>query len=182
MKLFLCSSGFDNERLIPRFEKLIGRKAAGLKTLFIPTALNTPRARESLDLFLEDLYKIGISDADILTVELDSPVSSDIIQRIGLIFVCPGDPEFLMDKLHSSGFDKTLRKLLKNDIPFIGVSAGADILASNLSNGINCINLKIECHGDTGSPDGPVDEDGRTVRLTDNQALIIDGRQCEIVS
>ena len=182
MKLFLCSTGFDNEKLVPHFQTLLDRPVPGPRALLIPTALRTPKARAALPLFIEDLRRIGVAEDDIITVELDGPVEEGLLDSVDLVLVCPGDPEYLLERLQECGFIQRLRTRLEGDLPYIGISAGADIVAANHPGGLNLIDRRIECHAVKGSSDGPVDRVSGTLFLTDDQALILDGDRMEIVS
>jgi len=182
MKLFLTSAGFDNENLIGPFLTLLGKPGKSAKALFIPTALNSPRSREYIPLFLEDLYKLGIWEDNITFYDLDEEMTPETLDAYDLVFVCPGDPEYLLHKMRETGFLPVLLEALEKDMPYIGLSAGCDILAANLPDSPELVEFMIECHAMDGSPDGPVEPGCDAVYLTDRQALIVDGERMEIIS
>jgi dipeptidase E len=181
MKAILTSTGFDNDNLVTVFHDLLGKPPVSSKALFIPTALNSPKARKYINVFLEDLYKVGIIDSNIDTYDLDEPIEHDRIQKYDIVFVCPGDPVHLIKKLNEMKFDKALEIFLKNGGVYIGVSAGSDIFALNLPGGLGYLNATIECHAKSGHTNGRLETSGfPAVKLTDNQAIVITDDNIEI--
>lgn len=182
MKAFLTSAGFDNENLLSHFNTLVIKKDSKSRALFIPTALNTPESRKYIHVFMEDLYKIGYTDSDIETYDLDEPFDDKEILKFDVVFFCAGDPEYLLQKVNEMKFDKTLKLFLDNGGIYIGVSAGSDIAARNLSNNLGYLNLIMKCHSKQGSPCGVLDSNAtQVVKITDNQAIIIDDDKITLV-
>ncbi|MBN2557580.1 MAG: Type 1 glutamine amidotransferase-like domain-containing protein [Clostridia bacterium] len=182
MKAFLTCAGFDNDNLVTIFEDLLGRGTSGLKALFIPTALDTPKAREYVPVFLEDLYKIGVDASNIDTYDLNEPFDSNKIIEYDIVFFCPGNPRYLLDKVNEMNFGKTLEYFLENGGVYIGVSAGSDIAGLNLPNNLGYLNATIECHSKEGHEPGELDTGSAPlVKLTDNQAIVIDDGRVAVV-
>ncbi len=176
MKVFLTSAGFDNENLISHFNTLVDKIDSKSRALFIPTALNTPKARKYVPVFMEDLYKIGFTDPCIDTYDLSEPFDDDEIIKYTVIFFCAGDPEYLLNKVNEMNFDKSLKCFFDNGGIYIGVSAGSDIVARNLQNNLGYLNVIIECHAKQASPIGILDtNETQVVKITDKHAIIING-------
>lgn len=181
MKLFLSSTGFDNKNLIPFFISMLKKPAPETRTLFIPAALNSPTARTYIPVFMEDLYKLGIRDENIIPYNLDYEISVQELDKFDLIFICPGDPDHLLRKMTECRFLPKLLVFLQQEKPYIGLSAGCDILAKNIAEGPGLLDFRIECHSEKGSPAGLLASNCSVVKLTDNQALCIDGERREIL-
>ena len=176
MKAFLTSAGFDNENLINHFNTLVDKIDYKSKTLFIPTALNTPKARKYVPVFMEDLYKIGFTDSSIDTYDLSEPFDDEEIIKYDVVFFCAGDPEYLLNKVNEMNFDKSLEHFFDSGGVYIGVSAGSDIAARNFPNNLGYLNVIIECHAKQASPNGILDtNETQVVKITDNHAIIING-------
>lgn len=181
MKLFLSSAGFDNENLISPFLKLLNKRPQDTKALFIPTALNTEKSREYIPVFLQDLYKLGIRNENISSYNLDYEMTEEKLKSFDLIFICPGDPEYLLGRIIDSGFLQNILSALERNMPYIGLSAGSDIIAKNLPGSLGLVDFVIECHAEKGSPAGPLSADYKRVYLSDEQALIVDGDRIEVL-
>lgn len=182
MKALLTCAGFDNDSLVPVFHDLLGRKVDDVKALFIPTALNTPDAREYIHVFKEDLYKIGVADENIDSYDLEEPFDEEKIRDYGIVFICPGDPGHLLRRVNEVKFANALEVFFNNGGVYIGVSAGSDIVALNLPDNLGYLNATIQCHSKEGHPAGILDtESAPFVKLTDNQAIVINKNKVEII-
>jgi len=182
MKAILTSAGFDNDRLVPVFLNLFDRPVESAKALFIPTALNTPDAREYVHVFLEDLYKVGIIDSNIDEYDLDKPFDSRRIIDYDVVFTCAGDSQYLLNRVNKVNFGIALESFFNNNGVYIGVSAGSDIMALNLPENLGYLNATIKCHAREGHEIGPLDTSSvPLVKLTDNQAILINGDIIEVV-
>lgn len=176
MKAILTCAGFDNDNHVGEFQRLIDKPCEEAKALFIPTALSTPEAREYVNVFIDDLHKVGITDENIDSYDLDVPFDPSAINAYDVVFFCPGDPVHLLSKVNEMSFYNTLKIFLDNGGVYVGVSAGSDIAALNLPGNLGYLNATIECHSNEGSANGPLDTDSTPlVKLTDNQAIIING-------
>lgn len=182
MKAILTCAGFDNDNLVGIFHNLLGKPTENAKALFIPTALNTPDAREYVHVFMEDLYKVGIKDENIDSYDLDKTFDMEKIKDYDVVFLCPGDPGYLLNKINEMNFNESLKSFIETNGVYIGVSAGSDIAALNLPDGLGYLNATIECHSKEGHENGVLDTDSSpVVKLTDNQAIVINGGKVEIV-
>lgn len=180
MKLFLTSAGFDNRKLVNEFFKLTDRQGSRLRTLFIPTALNTPEMKQAIPVFMEDLYCLGIVDENITQYDLEKPFVGSI-EDYDVILFTAGNPDFLMKRINEVGFREEIGKFLATGGIYIGISAGSDIAGNNIKEGLNLIDANIECHCDEGNPAGVVDlRNSNLIKLSDMQALVIDENDIQI--
>jgi peptidase E len=182
MKLLLTSTGFDNPNILAAFHKLLGRPPQGAKALFLPTALNSPEAREYVHVFVEDLLKAGVPEENIITYDLDRPMGEAEISGYDIVFACPGEPEFLLSRMNAVGFAVTLKSFFDSGGVYVGVSAGSDVVADNFADNLGYLAVRLETHAKEGSPNGPVDMvSADTIKITDNQAVIIDGSEISVI-
>ena len=145
-----------------------------MKALFIPTALNTPEMKEAIPIFLEDLYCLGVLYESITTYNLEKPFTGNI-EEYDVILFTAGDPVYLMERVNAVDFRKELNTFLASGGIFIGISAGSDIAAGNLDNGLRYIPAKLECHSKDGTPEGSISiNDMEVIELTDDQALVVE--------
>ena len=180
MNLLLTSTGFDNDNILFAFNKLLSKPADRLKALFIPTALND--SREYVQIFMDDLYKAGILDENIDSYDLDKPISAEEIVQYDIVFVCPGSPEYLLQKMAAVDFKDTLDAFLENGGIYIGVSAGSDAAAKNFPDALGYLGAVLETHAKEGSPAGDVDISVKDIiKITDNQAVLITDDKVQII-
>ena len=180
MKIFLTSAGFDNRNLVDEFFTMTNKSGKSLKALFIPAALNTPEMKKAVPVFLEDLYCLGIKDENITEYNLVESFKGDIKDYDVILFTA-GNPVFLMERIKAVGFKEKIDEFLENGGIYIGISAGSDIAAKNLREGLGYINTIIECHSEKGTPVGSLNlKENQKVNLTDNQALLINGNIVEV--
>ncbi len=181
MKLFLTSAGFDNINLAGHFFRMTDKKGSLMKALFIPAALHTPEIREAVPVFLEDLHRLGIKDGNIREYNLENPFEGDISDYDVILFTA-GDPRFLMDRIKTVGFGKEIDGFLAEGGIYIGISAGSDIAAENLEDGLGYVPAVLECHAGNGLPAGTkIQTDTKVIPLTDSQALVMDGNRMYVV-
>ncbi len=182
MKVILTSTGFDNKNIEKIFINLLNVPVDEAKALFIPTALNTKESREYVHVFMDDLLNAGIKRNNIDTYDLDAPYDEKKIIKYDVMFFCPGSPEHLLSKIKEMNFYKPISEFLANDGIYFGVSAGSDIAANNLPNNLRLIDASIETHAKVGSECGVINiNDSSIIKITDNQAIIIDGKEISIV-
>lgn len=182
MKLLLTSTGFDNPNVLKAFHKLLSMPAENAKTLFIPTALNTPESRKYVNIFVEDLLKAGISEENIDTYDLDKIFELKKITRYNIVFFCPGSPEFLLERINAVEFHIPLNLFLISGGVYVGVSAGGDVVACNLPNNLGYLDTRLETHAKKGSPNGPVNLTSTdTIKITDTQAVLIVDEKVSVI-
>lgn len=169
-KIVLTSTGFTNKNIEKKFLELVKLPSDKIKAMFIPTAAITEDAKEVVPLCKEDLLIAGILESNIVAYDLDRIISCDEICNFNIIYVCGGTTEYLLDRMNYVKFNIPLKKFLDNGGVYIGVSAGSVALAQNLPENLGYINCILNVHQEEGI-------DTRhcpTIKLTDNQAIIIE--------
>ena len=182
MKVMLTSTGFDNKNIETGFLSLLTLPPKEAKALFIPTALNSEEAKEYIPVFKEDLLKAGVLHANIVTYDLDQPLAEDALLKYDVVYVCPGSPEYLLERMRDTGFLTPLRRFMNAGGIYLGVSAGSDVAGNNFPDGLNLVNVHIVTHAEKGSEAGRIDcSQTKTIYLTDNQALLINGDTVSVI-
>lgn len=197
-RLLLTSTGFSNKRFASLFLEKINKKAADIKVIFIPTAAIDDGAKEMLPYCFQDLTSIGILPENIFIYELRYLISqgnnrnkSNIPRNFHLltveelkdydaIYFCGGDTRHLLNEINRTGFYTILKTAVENGLFYIGASAGAVIAAGNYRNNLGFTENKLYVHCDQGTPCGKMPT-GKPIRLTDKQAVWIEGDNYEII-
>lgn len=128
-KIFLASSFEEVSHLLPKF---LEEDMRGKKITFIPTASKV----EEVDFFVNDgkksLVGLGLL-VDVL--DISTATQSEIRKKItenDYIYVSGGNTFYLLQELRRTGTDKLILEHIKSGKLYIGESAGAVILASNI--------------------------------------------------
>lgn len=174
-KIMLTSTGFTNRNIEKKFLDLMKLPSDKIKAIFIPTAAITEDAKVFVPLCKEDLLIAGVLQSNIVTYDLDRIIGCDEICNFNVIYVCGGTTEYLLDRMNVVKFSVPLKKFLDNGGVYVGVSAGSVALAQNLPENLGYINCTLKVHQEEGTECGCIDtRDCPTIKLTDNQAIIIE--------
>ena len=197
-RLLLTSTGFGNRYFASLFLEKIGKEAAAIKVIFVPTAATDDDAKEMLPYCYQDLTNIGVLPENIFIYELrhlmtqghnknqsNLPrlfrlLSMEEMREFDAVYFCGGDSKHLLTEVNRTGFNEILKPAVENGLFYIGTSAGAIIAAGNLSNNLGFIkkHLYVHCEKDTRCGNLPA---FRAVRLTDRQAVWIEGDNYDII-
>lgn len=174
-RIMITSTGFTNRNVEKKFLELVKLSSDKIKAMFIPTAAITEDAKKLVPLCKEDLLISGILEKNIVTYDLDRIISCDEICNFNVIYVCGGTTEYLLDRMNNVKFSIPLKRFLDNGGVYVGVSAGSVALAQNLPENLGYINCILNVHQEEGTKCGCIDtRDCPTIKLTDNQAIIIE--------
>ncbi|MCL2079473.1 MAG: Type 1 glutamine amidotransferase-like domain-containing protein [Oscillospiraceae bacterium] len=181
-KILLTSAGFETKTISDTFLTLAGKKPKDIKVLFIPTAAISPAAIEVLPKCMDDLLKIGIPAANIKVFDLHCSLSTEEMSAFDAVYFTGGSPQYLLERINDTGFDKTLSEFVSNGGVYVGVSAGAIVAAGNLPNNLGYLKATLNVHMQNGMDDGVFDNDTVThIDLTDGKAVLIHNRQFQII-
>ncbi len=128
-RLFLCSSFASVAKLFIDFsnEELKGKTVA-----FIPTASLT----ETINFYVKSgrkaLEKAGLIVREVEITKLSHDEISSILNDSDYIYVTGGNTFFLLQELNKKGVDKMIAEQIKLGKTYIGESAGAIIMASDV--------------------------------------------------
>lgn len=144
MKLLLTSQGLTTESIKNKFFEIVGKKPSKISMAFIPTAAypnaNNPWIKQTK----ENIRKTGITS--IVDVDLKDYKEEKLYEKLkqfDVIWVNGGNTFNLLYWVKKSGFDTVIKRLLKENKTYVGLSAGS-ILA--------CPTIETASWGD---PDDP---------------------------
>ena len=172
MNLLLTSCGLETEEITQTFISMLPKAASEIKAVFIPTAAVFPDAIEVLPMCLEDLLKVGILKENIVVYDLHKFMK---ISEYDVVYLCGGDPAYLLERINEVDFGDELRDFIKNDGVVVGVSAGSIVFADNMENNLDFLPCKLEVHCDKESceEDGILDMTKKScIKLGNEQAII----------
>lgn len=199
-KLLLTSAGFVNPKIGQTFLELIGKPSEDMRILFIPTASRTPMELKYVDESQQELVDMGITAEHIITENLEQKVTLEQFQNINAVYVCGGNTFYLLDRVRKSGFDTVVKKLIEQDVVYLGVSAGSVLAGPDISisgpfdpndvdltdtTGLKLVDKVITPHYD--KKEKSIIEDFKQkllypiITLTDNQALLVKGDEEVII-
>ncbi len=87
---------------------MLNKEPTRVKAMFIPTAAVSPDAIEVLPKCLNDLLKCGIAKENIFVYDLHDDADDEILKVYDVIYLCGGDPNYLLRRIREHGFDKKL--------------------------------------------------------------------------
>ncbi|MBL8968656.1 MAG: Type 1 glutamine amidotransferase-like domain-containing protein [Spirochaetaceae bacterium] len=172
--MFLTSAGFENKKVGRKALEATGKRPEELKALFVPTAAVTPRQQAILPLCLGEIRELGLKPENILEVEVADIAKLGDIKAYDLMYVAGGDTEHLTKEMRTHGFKERIDRFLENGV-YVGVSAGSIALSGESADCLGYLPCGLRVHEEVGDAPGDVAiVPGGTVRLTDNQVLILE--------
>lgn len=122
-KLFLASvASLTLEKLTEHLTD-VGK----MTVAFIPTAADPYKKRSFVEDDRKKLIESGFNVIDIDLKGKTGDILFNEMKEADIIFVAGGNTFYLLEKVNKSGFDKVVKKLVKNGTIYIGSSAGAII-------------------------------------------------------
>lgn len=174
MRVLLTSAGLETEEIQEYFMEIVNKDVTLVKALFIPTAAINAAAIAVLPECMNDLLKCGIQENNITVFDLHTGMNLEELQQYDIVYLCGGSPRYLLDRVHATGFGKSLMQYIQAEGVVLGVSAGSIIFANNLSDNLGLIDTKLHVHCAEGEKPGkvayPIKDE---MWLTNNQALVI---------
>ena len=115
--------------VINEFVALLPFEPSGRTACYITTASwNADWTKYEIDAIKD----AGFQVKRINLAELSSNTVAKAFEGSDVIFVGGGNTFYLLQEVRRSGFDKLLGKKIQEGVPYVGVSAGAIILAPNI--------------------------------------------------
>lgn len=206
-KLFLSSISVTEE-LKPYFLDLVGKKAEDIKFALIENAAD-PYVEEIKDFMYRtrtDLQALGMQLERIDLNEYDGKQQElkDKISHFDIVWIGGGNTYYIRWLFKKTGFDQFIHELVENGLIYAGGSAGAIVAGPTLekfqevdepenspeliNEGLGLTDLVIIPHWDQpkyqenlrGIKEFYDQTDHRTVTLTDNQAITVNGDTWEV--
>ena len=174
MRVLLTSAGLETQEIKEYFMDMIGKDMLLVKALFIPTAAIDADAVAVLPKCMNDLLKCGVQKQNIKVYDLHMGMELDELQQFDVVYLCGGNTTYLLERINTTGFDKTLTAYIQADGAVIGASAGSLIFSNNLSGNLGLINTKLDVHCAEGEKRGKVEYPLKdNIRLTNTCALAV---------
>ena len=125
MKILLTSGGLKIPYIRDEFLKIIPKPAKEIKLAHITTA-----SKVADDTGFVDRDKKAMEDMGLQVTDLDIEGKSEaelenLLKNQDVIYVQGGNGFYLLNHIRLSGFDKVVKKLLKQGKIYVGVSAGS---------------------------------------------------------
>ena len=146
MNVLLTSCGLETNVIEQAFLKMLDKEPAQIKAMFIPTAAIHPDAIEVLPKCLNDLFQCGILRENIAIYDLHDDVDTDLSETYDVIYLCGGDPYYLLKRVRERGFDKKLESFIKHGGVIVGVSAGSMIFADDMPDNLGLLQCALDVH------------------------------------
>lgn len=204
MKLFLTSIGLENHKLIKPFQKLFTKSLAEAK-VFVISTIKTKRNHYHLNLVKKGLMLAKIKKSNIKIFNVENKISYPKVREFDCIYFCGGNTFYLLNKIRQTGFDKIIKKFIKEpNKVYLGVSAGSIISGPNIEiagwgsegdpnevalknlNGLNLTNVAIFPHFKNKLKKEVIvfrkKVKYKVITLTDKQAISISGKTKKFIS
>lgn len=184
MNVLLTSCGLETKTIEKAFLDMLCKEPFKVKAMFIPTAAVSPDAIEILPKCLNDLLKCGIKRENIFVYDLYDTLDTDISEEYDVIYLCGGDPAYLLRRIRDRNFDKELEKFIVRGGAVVGVSAGSMIFADSMPNNLGLLKcaLDVHCSEDDCEKAGHSSLN-RTerIRLGNRQAIVFDNNGIAVI-
>lgn len=184
MNVLLTSCGLETEIIENTFKDMLTKPPAEIKAMFIPTAANFADAIEVLPKCLNDLLKCGISRENIFVYDLHDTLEYNIRDVYNVIYLCGGNPEYLLRRINENKFREQLLKFISDGGIVVGVSAGSMIFAGNMPNSLGLLKcvLDVHCSDDSREKAGRYSADrAERIRLGNKQAIIFESEKIMVI-
>lgn len=203
-KLFLTSVACN---VLDKFVELLDCPPSELTVAFIPTAADVYENKSFVDNDRNKLSELGFKILDVNINGKTEEILQEQLKDVDIIFVAGGNTFYLLEKTIASGFDKIVKNLIKNGKYYIGSSAGSVLAgltiepvklldnpskAPNLKSfdGLKLIDKIILPHYGNEKYQDKInqiladysDVQKNIIKLTDNQAAVIEDEKLKIIS
>ena len=131
MKLILSSCDFRNERSRQVIHENLPKPIGECRLLFVPNEKATSEKIRSGKYALR-MEKFGFARENVLIFDHEHPADFMNLD-VDAVYVSGGNSFATLDRLRRSGFDRELIRLVRSGAVYIGGSAGAHIVSSDLS-------------------------------------------------
>lgn len=146
MNVLLTSCGLETNVIEQAFLKMLNKRPARIKALFIPTAAISPDAIEVLPKCLNDLLKCDIVRENIFVYDLYDDIDDDLSETYDVVYLCGGNSKYLLRRVRESGFDKKLDSFIRRGGAVVGVSAGSMIFADDMPDNLGLLQCALDVH------------------------------------
>lgn len=125
-RLLLLSVGLGS------IKEFVGGKPKGMKLALITTAGNTNSHPWWIDLDRKKLKKLGFIISEIDIKDKNTKQLAKFFSDKEIMYMAGGNSFYLLEKIRKSGLDKLLPKLLDKGMLYVGSSAGSVVVCPDL--------------------------------------------------
>jgi dipeptidase E len=130
MKLFLTSSGLDNENVVHSFRNNLFSKEMNDVSLLIVSIQDSDQDSFYLEKTIDDIKSTGINNINVFKLGSEKFLND---KKYDAVFVCGGNTFDYLDRMRKTGLDKFIYDFIKKkDSVYIGVSAGSIIAGPDI--------------------------------------------------
>jgi dipeptidase E len=207
MKLYLASFGI-RPQLAKEFLKLVDKPAQDIKFAYITNAADPypPNKRGWMDDVKKMFVDIGLKPKNVDLRNYSGPkILKADLSKYDVIWCGGGNTWYLRYVMRTSGFDQVIKELVTNGVVYGGDSAGAILMTPTLKyvdlidepeeaperieEGLDLVDFCIVPHWGNEKyaallnqvRDGLVKDDYAVKTLTDEQAVIVNGKSIRVV-
>lgn len=131
--ILLTSTGLEYQPIIDKFLMMTPKDTGDLRVLFIPTASRTEEEKFYVRKSFDQLLGLGVRSNNICWFDPDDSSTHLKVSEIDCVYVCGGNPFFLLMKLKECGYFAKIREWVNEGLLYIGVSAGSMIAAPDIN-------------------------------------------------
>jgi dipeptidase E len=199
--MLLTSSGMDmREEII----KLLTKPAYDITVAFIATASKPEENKDYVHRDLAIMKEVGFNVEEFDIEGKTQHQVMDFLKIKDIIFVEGGNTFYLLKAMRNCNFEKVIRKLLKQGIVYIGVSAGSIVAGKTIETaewysdeniakmrnlkGLGLVPFNIFCHYDPRFDQiikikikNPKKRAQKLRILTDGQAILVQGNEGALI-
>jgi len=204
MRLLLTSVGWEENLMIGRrLLKLVGKPANKIRILFVITPIKFFKRNSYIKKSFKAMeVSMKILRKNIIVFQLDRKIKPSELDNIDVVFVFGGNAFDYLDRIRKTGLDKLIKKFVKNNGVYLGLSAGsylacptiemahwkhADINSAKLKDlkALNFVPFLVTAHFEENLR--PIIKESAektkylTIALTDKQAVLVKDNETVII-
>lgn len=131
MKIFLTSTGLENQKIANCFETSFLPKELKDLSFLIVSIQETENHAFYLEKFLDKIKSMGVLDIDVFKLGNKKFVPQ---KDYDVVFVCGGNTFDYLDRIRKTGLDNFLKDFFnKEDGVYVGISAGSIVVGPDIS-------------------------------------------------
>ncbi|MBI2041352.1 MAG: Type 1 glutamine amidotransferase-like domain-containing protein [DPANN group archaeon] len=131
MKLLLTSKGLTTKKIKNAFLALLEKPISKNKVLIMHTA-KLRRRLGRVKALKKSLIKLGIKKQNIIEADISTKVNARNYTNFDVFYSCGGNTFYILDRMKKTGFDKLIKRFVRKNKLYVGVSAGSYIICPTI--------------------------------------------------
>ena len=131
MKLLLTSDGLSSKKIRKEFLKLLDKPADETTVLMMHTATKKWQ-NKYVRKVMEQLVLAGIKKKNIYEANIPKNIKASNFKDFDVFFSFGGNTYYILDRVRKTGFDKYIKKFVRKNKVYIGLSAGSIIVHKSI--------------------------------------------------